>query len=150
VGCFDWLIPFWVDSVSGALDLTWSEWLRSTRTESASGFIGALRSRSNGFEALGFRPAWELAADVQISPETRRHWMFWELLGVSRGGKITCVFCMARRTCWRACRGRGRRGWPESLAGNAIVDSDFRLWMLCLNQHVFEQENMSVRCAEKS
>jgi hypothetical protein len=54
-----------------------------------------------------------------------------------------------RQTCWRGCRGRRRRGWPESLAGDAPSDSDFGLWILCLNQDVFEQENMSVRCAEQ-
>jgi hypothetical protein len=64
--CFDWLIPFWADSGSGLLDLTLSKRLRSTRTDSVSGYIGALRSRSrsNGSEALGFRSAWELTADV--------------------------------------------------------------------------------------
>jgi hypothetical protein len=67
VECFDWLVPIRADLDSGLLDQTWSGRLRSTCIDSVSESIGALRSRSNGSDTLGFQPARELAADAQIS-----------------------------------------------------------------------------------
>jgi hypothetical protein len=60
-----------------------------------------------------------------------------------------CVLHGEANLLARLQRKRKKR-WQESLTDDAPADSDFGLWMLYLNQDVFQQENMSVWCAEKS